>query len=237
MRRDFVKRVLAALAVVALPVAGVAAAARSSATTTATVPARTSTSLSASPNAVRTGGYVTFKGETNYIVNGRWADLPNSRVTILYLVRGTTSWHTFAQFKTNSTGNYSRTYRFNFTTTVHFHARVEPTASTARSYSPNVDVVILQAFANCTAMHTLFKHGVGRRRPRPRDQRHPRNHLLRQHPAVQRQHHARPGQGRRRLRGALSITDDAPDRESGNTVSPVGSTRRPVTRCSRRTPC
>jgi hypothetical protein len=25
-----------------------------------------------------------------------------------------------------------------------------------------VDVVILQAFANCTAMHTLFKHGVGR---------------------------------------------------------------------------
>jgi hypothetical protein len=105
---------------------------------------------------------VTFKGETNYILNGRWADLPNSTVTILYLVRGTTTWHTFAQFKTNSTGNYSQRYRFNFKTTVHFHARVEPTASTARSYSPLVDVVLLRVFANCTAMHTPYKHGVGR---------------------------------------------------------------------------
>src|SRR5947209_7478161 len=114
------KRVLAALAVAALPVASVATAA-SSATT---APAPTSTSLSATPNASNAGGYVTFKGETNYILNGRWADLPNSTVTILYLVRGTTTWHTFAQFKTNSTGNYSQRYRYNFKTTVHFHARV-----------------------------------------------------------------------------------------------------------------
>jgi len=158
MRGDSLKRVLAALAAAIVPVVGVAAAA-SSATT---VPATTSTSLSATPNATKTGDYVTFKGETNYILNGRWADLPNSTVTILYLVRGTTSWHTFAQFKTNSTGNYSQRYRFTFKTTVHFHARVEPTASTGRSYSPLVDVVLLTAFPNCTAMHATYKHGVGR---------------------------------------------------------------------------
>jgi Excalibur calcium-binding domain len=158
--RRFREAVLVALAVAALPVAGVAATASSAATTTE--PARTSTSLSATPNASKAGGYVTFKGETNYILNGRWADLPNSTVTILYLVRGTTTWHTFAQFKTNSTGNYSQRYRFNFKTAVHFHARVEPTASTTRSYSPLVDVVPLTVYANCTAMHTTYKHGVGR---------------------------------------------------------------------------
>ena len=152
------KRLLAALAVATLPVAVVAAAASSAAVS----PARTSTSLTANPNASKAGGYVTFKGETNYILNGRWTDLPNSTVTILYLVRGATTWHTFAQFKTNSTGNYSQRYRFNFTTTVHFHARVEPTPSTARSYSPLVDVVPLTAYANCAAMHTTYKHGVGR---------------------------------------------------------------------------
>jgi hypothetical protein len=154
------KRALAALAVAAISLGGIAAAATATSATTA--PARTSTSLSVNPNATNTRGYVTFKGETNYIVNGHWANLPNSTVTILYLVRGTTTWHTFARFKTNSTGNYSQRYRFNFTTTVHFHARVEPTATTARSYSPNVDVVILRAFANCTAMHTAYAHGVGR---------------------------------------------------------------------------
>jgi hypothetical protein len=114
----------------------------------------------ATPNASNAGGYVTFKGETNDILNGRWADLPNSTVTILYLMRGTTTWHTFAQFTTNSTGNYSQRYRFNFTTTVHFHARVEPTPFTARSYSPLVDVVPLTVYANCTALHTTYQHGV-----------------------------------------------------------------------------
>lgn len=146
-------------------VAGIGLAAGVLAPTTAdaaATPARTSTTLSASPNASKYGGYVTFKGETNKVVGGKWVNFPNSTVTILYLVRGTTTWHTFAQLKTNSTGNYSKQYKFNFKTIVHFHARVEPTATTAASWSPNIDVVPLTAFANCTAMHSLYAHGVGR---------------------------------------------------------------------------
>lgn len=157
------KRLVAALAVAVLSVAGIATAAGSVTTTsTAATLARTSTSLTATPNASTAGGYVTFKGETNYILDGRWANLPNSTVTILYLVRGTTTWHTLARFRTNSTGNYSQRYRFIFRTTVHFHARVEPTASTARSYSALVDVVPLVSYVNCTALHATYQHGVGR---------------------------------------------------------------------------
>lgn len=102
--------------------------------------ARTSTSLTVSPTRSKTGGYVTYRGDTNYVRDNKFVNLPYSTVTILYLVRGTTTWHTLAQFDTDSNGNYSKRYKFNFKSTVHYHARVEESDFSARSYSPTRDV-------------------------------------------------------------------------------------------------
>jgi hypothetical protein len=77
---------------------------------------------------------------------------------------GTTTWHDWTSFWAGTNGTYSKTYAYPFTNGVVFRARTARYWTTT-AYSSQQWVARTAdstRYANCTALHTVYVHGVGR---------------------------------------------------------------------------
>jgi hypothetical protein len=120
-------------------------------------------SMKPSRTSVKTGQNITFSGATSYMDGSSYRSMPGW-VTLQWRRAGTTTWHNWTSFWTDGSGKYSKTYAYPLAYGVVFRATVAR-YWVATAYSSQTWVARTAdstSYANCTALHAVYAHGVGR---------------------------------------------------------------------------
>jgi Excalibur calcium-binding domain len=129
--------------------------------TVSRAPARVT--LRSSRTSVHTGQNITLTGATSYLDGASYRAM-QGWVTLQWRGAGTTTWHDWKSFWTDGSGTYSKTYPYPFTSGIVVRAKVGRYWTTT-AYSPQLWVARTAdttRYANCTALHLVYAHGVGR---------------------------------------------------------------------------
>jgi len=116
-----------------------------------------------SRTSVHTGQNITLTGATSYLDGSSYRAM-KGWVTLQWRRAGATTWHDWKSFWADANGTYSKTYAYPFTYGVVFRAKVAR-YWTATAYSSQQWVARTAdstRYVNCTALNTVYAHGVGR---------------------------------------------------------------------------
>jgi hypothetical protein len=119
--------------------------------------------MKTSRTSVHTGQNITFTGATSYLDGSSYRAM-QGWVTLQWRRAGTSTWHDWTSFWTGTNGTYSKTYAYPFSYGVVVRARTGRYWTTT-AYSSQEWVARTAdstRYANCTVLHTVYAHGVGR---------------------------------------------------------------------------